>query len=79
MSMQVLLAGAAGENCSASGTPASSKSYLVDVTPGADHDIVEEDMAFPRVVCWSFSSIIACLICSMVRWFPLDHVGTFLS
>ena len=49
--MQVLLAGGAGEVCSGVNTPASNKSYLVNVTPGANHSIVEEDMAFPRLVC----------------------------
>lgn len=49
--MQVLFAGGTGEFCSNSNTSASSSSYLVNLTPGASHDLVTEEMAFPRVVC----------------------------
>jgi len=48
--LQVLFAGGAGEACSGSSTPASNTSYLIDVTPGADHSLVTEQIAFPRVV-----------------------------
>ena len=48
--VQVLFVGGAGEACSGSSTPASNTSYLIDVTPGADHSLVTEHMAFPRVV-----------------------------
>lgn len=48
--MQVLFAGGAGEYCSGSMTPASTSSYLVNLTPGANHSITTETMAFPRVV-----------------------------
>lgn len=54
--VQVLLAGAAGEVCSGVSTPDSNKSYLVNFTPEANHSIVEEEMAFPRVVCLFFLS-----------------------
>ncbi|KAL0022532.1 hypothetical protein WJX79_009245 [Trebouxia sp. C0005] len=47
---QVLFVGGAGEACSGSSTPASNTSYLIDVTPGADHSLVTEHMAFPRVM-----------------------------
>ena len=49
--MQVLFAGGTGEFCSNSNTSASSSSYLVNLTPGASHDLITEEMAFPRVVC----------------------------
>ena len=48
--MQVLFAGGTAEFCSNSNTSASSSSYLVNLTPGASHDLVTEEMAFPRVV-----------------------------
>ena len=48
--MQVLFAGGAGEPCSGSKTPASSSSYLINLAPGASHALVNETLAFPRVV-----------------------------
>ena len=47
---QVLLAGGSSEYCASAMSPAAAVSYLVDVTPGANHSIVQEDTAFPRVV-----------------------------
>nr|QOL01228.1 putative extracellular protein TR9_036 [Trebouxia lynnae] len=47
---RVLFAGGAGEFCSGSNTSASQSSYLVNLTPGASHDLVTETMAFPRVM-----------------------------
>lgn len=51
--MQVLIAGGDEEYCANAQTPASSQSLSIDVTPGANHSIIEEDLAFPRVVSWS--------------------------
>ena len=48
--MQVLFAGGAGEPCSGSKTPASNSSYLVNLAPGANHDLVTEEMGFARIV-----------------------------
>ena len=48
--VQVLLAGGSGEYCSNSMTPAGQTSFLIDVSPGADHTIQEEALAFPRIV-----------------------------
>lgn len=31
-------------------TPAGSTSWLLDLTPGANHSLVEEELAYPRVV-----------------------------
>ena len=31
-------------------TPAGQTSFLIDVSPGADHTIQEEALAFPRIV-----------------------------
>ena len=48
--VQVLIAGGSAERCAQYDTPATNKSYLVDVSPGADHTAVQETMHFPRVV-----------------------------
>ena len=45
---QVLLAGGSGEYCSNSMTPAGQTSFLIDVSPGADHTIQEETLAFSQ-------------------------------
>lgn len=34
-------------------TPAGSKSWLFDVSPGANHSLIQEDLSFPRVVSTS--------------------------
>ena len=48
--MQVLLAGGSSEYCANAHTPAGETSWLVDVTPGADHKLQKETLAFPRIV-----------------------------
>lgn len=48
--VQVLIAGGSAQNCAQYDTPASNQSYLVDVTPGADHTPIQEAMTYPRVV-----------------------------
>ena len=37
-------------------TPGGTTSFLVDVTPGANHSIIEEEATFPRVVRLSSST-----------------------
>ncbi|KAL0048178.1 hypothetical protein WJX82_009358 [Trebouxia sp. C0006] len=49
-SASVLLAGGSSEYCAASMSPAGTHSFLVDVTPGANHTVVMEDLAQPRVM-----------------------------
>ena len=48
------MAGGVGEYCSNPSTPAGETSFLVDVTPGANHTVQEEALAFPRVVSYLF-------------------------
>lgn len=48
--VQVLMAGGSSEYCAAAMSPAGTQSFLVDVTPGANHSVVLEDLAQPRVV-----------------------------
>ena len=48
--LQVLIAGGSAQNCAQYDTPASNQSFLVDVTPGANHAPTQETMHFPRVV-----------------------------
>ena len=48
--LQVLLAGGSSEYCANPDTPASQTSYLIDVSPGAEHTIEEEALAYPRIV-----------------------------
>ncbi len=55
MMVQVVIAGGSAEHCTQYDTPASNLSYLVDVSPGANHTPVMESMNFPRVV-----SAVAC-------------------
>ena len=45
-----MIAGGSSEYCATAMSPASSTSLYVDVTPGANHSVVQEQMAFPRVV-----------------------------
>ncbi|KAL3145060.1 hypothetical protein ABBQ32_003546 [Trebouxia sp. C0010 RCD-2024] len=47
---QVIIIGGSSEFCATSMTPASQSSYLVDVTPGTNHSLVEEIMTFPRMM-----------------------------
>ena len=47
---QVLMAGGVSEYCASAMTPAGDTSFLIDVTPGANHSIVEEMLDYPRVV-----------------------------
>ena len=61
--VQVLIAGGNSEYCANAETPGGTKSWLFDVSPGANHSLIEETTAFPRVVgqspraeCW----ILAC-------------------
>ena len=48
--VQVLIAGGSSEWCAQYDTPASNISYLVDVTPGANHTPAMEEMTYRRVV-----------------------------
>lgn len=48
--VQILIAGGTSEYCSNIKSPANNQSYLIDVTPGANHDLVTEDLHFPRVM-----------------------------
>ena len=61
--LQVIFARGAGEFCSNDQTPASNNSYLIDVTPGANHSIVTENLAFPRVVRNTVTSLYNDCIC----------------
>ena len=47
---QMLIAGGSGEYCANALTPAGNKSWYFDVTPGANHSLHEEKLAFPRIV-----------------------------
>ena len=47
---QVLAAGGSSQYCATAMTPGSTTSFLVDVTPGANHTIVQEQAHIPRVV-----------------------------
>ncbi|KAL0048241.1 hypothetical protein WJX82_010870 [Trebouxia sp. C0006] len=47
---QVLVAGGSSEYCANSMTPAGSTSWLLDVTPGANHSLVVEELTYPRVM-----------------------------
>ncbi len=47
---QVLAAGGSAQYCATAMTPGGTTSFLVDVTPGANHSIVQEQTAIPRVV-----------------------------
>lgn len=44
------MAGGVSEYCASAMTPAGDTSFLIDVTPGANHSIVEEMLDYPRVV-----------------------------
>jgi len=46
----VLVAGGNAEYCANAMTPGGSKSWVFDVSPGANHTWIEEQTAFPRVV-----------------------------
>lgn len=48
--LQVLIAGGGGLPCPNAMTPASKTSYLINVSPGADHSIRKESMKYRRVV-----------------------------
>ena len=48
--VQVLIAGGSSQWCAQYDTPASNESYLVDVTPGANHTPALEHMTYRRVV-----------------------------
>jgi len=65
--VQVVIAGGSAEHCAQYSTPASNLSYLVDVSPGANHTPVMETMNFPRVVSavacpFSYHSMCRCLM-----------------
>lgn len=47
---QVVIAGGSAQYCAQYDTPASNQSFLVDVTPGANHAPIQEAMNFPRVM-----------------------------
>lgn len=48
--VQVLVAGASSEYCVNGKSPAGKNSWIFDVSPGANHSLIEEEMAFGRVV-----------------------------
>ena len=50
VTMQVLLAGGSSEYCANAYTPAGQTSWLVNLTPEADHKLKEEKLAYPRIV-----------------------------
>ena len=56
--LQVLVAGGSSEYCANSMTPAGSKSWLLDVTPGANHSLVVEELAYPRVVTITLTTLL---------------------
>lgn len=66
--MQAMVAGGSGEYCSSATTPAGNKSWIFDVSPGADHSLIEEELNFPRVVRrkepkFFEQSSLLCLLC----------------
>lgn len=46
----MLVAGGNAEYCASAMTPGGSKSWVFDVSPGANHTWIEEQTAFPRVM-----------------------------
>ena len=48
--LQALVAGGSDEYCANAMSAGGSKSWLFDVSPGADHSLLEETLSFPRVV-----------------------------
>ena len=48
--MQAMVAGGSGDYCSSATTPAGNKSWIFDLSPGANHSLIEEELNFPRVV-----------------------------
>lgn len=48
--MQAFVAGGNDAYCANAMTAGGSKSWLFDVSPGADHSLTEEALSFPRVV-----------------------------
>ncbi len=56
--LQVLVAGGSSEYCANSMTPAGSTSWLLDVTPGANHSLVVEELTYPRVVTITLTTLL---------------------
>ena len=50
----MLVAGGNAEYCANAMTPGGSKSWVFDASPGANHTLIEEQTAFPRVVRYTF-------------------------
>ncbi len=50
----MLVAGGNAEYCANAMTPGGSKSWVFDASPGANHTLIEEQTAFPRVVRYAF-------------------------
>ena len=48
--LQFVIAGSSSEFCANAKSPAGQQSWLFDVTPGADHSLITEQMNFPRIV-----------------------------
>ena len=51
-------------------TPAGSTSWLLDVTPGANHSLVEEELAYPRVVTTLITVTFTVLVSHEPAWPP---------
>lgn len=51
-------------------TPAGSTSWLLDVTPGANHSLVEEALAYPRVVITLITLTFTVLVSHETAWPP---------
>ncbi|KAL3134270.1 hypothetical protein ABBQ38_006534 [Trebouxia sp. C0009 RCD-2024] len=49
-SHKALIAGGSDECCASSMSAGGPKSWLFDVSPGADHSLIEEALSFPRVM-----------------------------
>ncbi|DBB11708.1 TPA: hypothetical protein ACH3X3_005878 [Trebouxia sp. C0006] len=48
--VRILVAGGTSEYCANTKSPANNQSYLIDVSPGANHSIVTENLAYPRIM-----------------------------
>ena len=83
--VQVLIAGGSSQWCAQYDTPASNESYLVDVTPGANHTPALENMTYRRVVsfltivhiragaCWGAYTFVAYTSRNILRYSAHHH------
>ncbi len=74
------MAGGSSEYCVAAMSPAGTESFLVDVTPGDNHSLVTEQLAFPRVVSLTLllAHALACRqeACESTKMPYGSHMGT---